>query len=59
MRTIVWLLILAVVAVVAATALGNNDGLVSIYWLGWRTDVSLNLFVLAVLVTSLAVYSPA
>jgi len=57
MRTIVWLLVLAVIAVVAATALGNNDGLVSIYWLGWRTDVSLNLFVLAVLVTSLAVYS--
>lgn len=57
MRTIVWLLILSVVAVVAATALGSNDGLVSIYWLGWRTDVSLNFFVLALVVTCLAIYS--
>ena len=57
MRTIVWLLVLAVVAVVAATALGSNDGLVSIYWLGWRADVSLNLFVLSVVLTCLAVYS--
>lgn len=57
MRTIVWLLVLAVVAVVAATALGNNDGLVSIYWMGWRTDISLNLFLLALAVICLAVYS--
>ncbi len=57
MRTIVWLLVLAVVAVVAATALGSNDGLVSIYWLGWRADVSLNLFILSVVLTCLAVYS--
>jgi HemY protein len=57
MRTIVWLLVLAVAAVVAATALGSNDGLVSIYWLGWRADVSLNLFILSVALTCLAVYS--
>jgi HemY protein len=35
-----------VVAVVAATTLGSNDGLVVVYWAGWRTDLSLNLFVL-------------
>jgi HemY protein len=57
MRTIVWLLVLAVVAVVAATALGANDGLVTIYWMGWRTDVSLNLFLLTWLLISLGVYS--
>src|SRR5690606_3985736 len=57
MRTIVWLMVLAAAAVVAATALGGNDGLVTIYWLGWRTDISLNLFLLALVVLCLAVYS--
>ena len=46
MRGVVWLVLLFVVAVVAATTLGSNDGVVSIYWGGWRTDLSLNLFVL-------------
>jgi HemY protein len=46
MRSILWLVLLFLVAVVAATTLGSNDGLVSIYWGGWRTDLSLNLFVL-------------
>ena len=36
-----------VAAVVAALTLGNNDGLASFYWRGWRLDVSLNLFLLA------------
>jgi HemY protein len=49
MRGLIWVLLLFVVAVVAATTLGRNDGLVSLYWGGWRTDLSLNLFVLAVL----------
>lgn len=46
MRGVIWLLMLAVVAVVAASLLGPNDGLVSVYWGGWRTDLSLNLAVL-------------
>lgn len=46
MRGIIWLVLLFVVAVVAATTLGSNDGLVTIYWGGWRTDLSLNLFVI-------------
>lgn len=45
MRSIVWLVLLFVVAVVAATTLGRNDGLVNVYWGGWRLEVSLNLFV--------------
>ncbi|MDP2005089.1 MAG: heme biosynthesis HemY N-terminal domain-containing protein [Rubrivivax sp.] len=49
MRLVIWLIGLFVVAVVAATTLGSNDGLVSIYWGGWRTDFSLNLFVLVML----------
>lgn len=46
MRTIIWLVLLFTVAVVAALALGRNDGLASFYWGGWRLDVSLNLFLL-------------
>jgi HemY protein len=46
MRGIVWLILLFTAAVVAATLLGSNDGLVTLYWHGWRTDLSLNLFVI-------------
>jgi HemY protein len=49
MRGVIWLVLLFVVAVVAATTLGRNDGLVSIYFGAWRTDLSLNLFVILVL----------
>ena len=57
MRSIVWLLLLAVTAVVGATALGANDGLVTIYWLGWRADISLNRFLLSLMLMFLSVYS--
>ena len=57
MRSIVWLLLVAVIAVVGATALGANDGLVTVYWRGWRTDFSLNLFLLVMAALFLAVYS--
>lgn len=57
MRGVIWLILLFVVAVVAATTLGSNDGLVSIYWGGWRTDLSLNLFVIALLVSCLVLMS--
>lgn len=46
MRSVIWLVLLFGVAVVAATTLGRNDGLVTVYWHGWRTELSLNLFVL-------------
>lgn len=49
MRSVIWLVLLFVVAVVAATTLGTNDGLVTLYWSGWRTDLSLNLFVILLL----------
>jgi HemY protein len=48
MKAVVWLVLLAIAAVVAATTFGRNDGLVSLYWSGWRVDLSLNLFVLGV-----------
>lgn len=43
MRNVIWLVLVAVAAVVAAVTLGRNDGLVSIFWGAWRTDLSLNL----------------
>ena len=49
MRSVVWLVLLFVVAVVAALVLGRNDGLVGLYWHGWRVELSLNLFVFSLL----------
>jgi HemY protein len=49
MRNIIWFVLLFGVAVLAASTLGTNDGLVTFYWRGWRVDVSLNLFVLALI----------
>ncbi len=46
MRLTIWFVLLFAVAVVAASALGTNDGLVTFYWRGWRLDLSLNLFLL-------------
>jgi HemY protein len=57
MRSIVWFILLAVVAVVTATALGSNDGLVTIFWLGWRADISLNLALFGLVLLFLAIYS--
>ena len=46
MRSVIWFVLLFGAAVVAASALGANDGLVSVYAGTWRFDVSLNLFLL-------------
>lgn len=59
MRGVIWLVLLFVVAVVAATTLGSNDGIVTIYWRGWRTDLSLNLFVIVLLVVCFVLMSAA
>lgn len=50
MRSIIWLVLLFVVAVVSASTLGRNDGLVTFYWSGWRLDLSLNLFIVSLVV---------
>jgi len=57
MRTVVGLVLLFVVAVVAALTLGDNDGLASFYWAGWRLDLSLNFFLLLAIATGFAVVS--
>lgn len=57
MRSIIWLVLLCAVAVVAATTLGSNDGLVTIYWAGWRTELSLNLFLIVLLASVALLFS--
>ena len=54
MRNVVWLVLLFAVAVVAALTLGDNAGMASFYWGGWRIDLSLNFFILAALATGFA-----
>jgi len=56
MRGIIWLTLLFSAAVVAALTLGRNDGLVSLYWGGWRVDLSLNLFLLLLLLACLTLF---
>ena len=55
MRTVIWLVLLFAVAVVAALTLGDNTGLASFYWSGWRLDLSLNFFLLAAIATGFTV----
>ncbi|MCC7150636.1 MAG: heme biosynthesis protein HemY [Rubrivivax sp.] len=57
MRSIIWLVLLSAVAVVAATTLGSNDGLVTIYWAGWRTELSLNFFLILLLASVALLFS--
>jgi HemY protein len=57
MRVVVWLVLLFVAAVVAATVFGTNEGLVTFYWGGWRMDMSLNLFLLLLLGTCFVLVS--
>jgi HemY protein len=45
MGGLIWFVVLFAAAVAAAALFGQNDGLVSVFWAGWRTDVSLNLFI--------------
>jgi HemY protein len=47
MRSVIWLILLFVAAVVAASAFGQNDALVSLFYGHWRLDLSLNLFLLS------------
>ena len=49
MRSVIWLILLFVAAVVAASVFGQNDALVSLFYGHWRLDMSLNLFLLLLL----------
>src|SRR5471032_1652184 len=56
MRSVIWLILLFVGAVVAAAALSQNDGLVSIFYSGYRIDTSLNVFVISVVLFVFVLY---
>jgi len=47
MKTVIWLLLLAAVAVVLALLVGDNQAIVSVFWPPWRIDLSLNLVLIA------------
>jgi len=57
MRAVIWVVLLFAAAVVASSTLGTNDGLVTFYAGGWRLDVSLNLFVIALIGTCFVLVS--
>jgi HemY protein len=57
MRGVVWVILLFVAAVVTASTLGRNDGLVSFHWGHWRLDLSLNLFLLALLASCFVLFT--
>lgn len=56
MRVAIWLVLLFAAAVVAATALGQNDGLLTIAWRGWRVELSLNLALFLLALGGFAAY---
>ncbi|MEY4283926.1 MAG: hypothetical protein RL111_601 [Pseudomonadota bacterium] len=49
MRWVLWIIVLFALAVLAALGLGNNNGMVTLFWPPYRADVSLTLAVLLVL----------
>jgi HemY protein len=51
MRTVIWFVLLFVVAVVAASSFGTNDGLVTFFWGVHRVELSLNFFLLLLIGT--------
>lgn len=57
MRLVIWFLLLFGAATVVALTLGANQGVVSVYWPGWRLDVSLNLFLITTVLGVAAFYS--
>lgn len=57
MRTVIWLMLLAVSAAVAAALLGKNDAMVTLYWAPWRVDLSFNLVLVALALGGMGVYA--
>ena len=56
MRSVIWFVLLFAAAVVAAAALSQNDGLVSIFYGGYRVDTSLNVAVIALVLFVIVLY---
>jgi HemY protein len=56
MRAALWLLALFAVAVALALFAGNNQGTVTLFWPPYRIDLSLNLVVLVLVATFMAIH---
>ncbi len=57
MRSVIWLVLLFAVAVAAATLLGQNDATVAFFYGSWRLDMSLNLFLLGLLLVVMVLFA--
>ena len=56
MRIALWLLALFGIAVAAALFAGNNPGSITLFWPPYRIDLSLNLFLVLLLVSFLTLH---
>lgn len=56
MRAALWLLALFCVAVALALFVGDNQGVISVFWAPYRIDLSLNLVLLLLLTTFVALH---
>ena len=56
MRWVLWIVVLFALAVLAALGLGNNNGMVTLFWPPYRADVSLTLAVLLLLALAVMVH---
>src|ERR1700712_191515 len=56
MRSVIWVILLFVAAVVAAAVLSQNDGLVSVFYAGYRVDTSLNVAIIALVLSVIVLY---
>lgn len=57
MRSLFWVLGVAIAAVLAAAMLGDNRNVVTLFWSPWRVDLSFNLFLVILLAAGLLGYA--
>lgn len=57
MRWILWWVMVATVAVLAAMVLGSHNSNVTLYWHPWRLDMSLNFVLFALLLAFVVLYA--
>ncbi len=57
MRAALWFLVLFGIAVAVAVFAGNNDATVTLYWVPYRVDLSLNFVILALVFSFALVYA--
>lgn len=57
MRSLLWVLGVAIAAALAAAMLGDNGNVVTLFWSPWRVDLSFNLFLVILLLAGLLGYA--